>query len=72
MSCMMHSACSAFQLTNSNRKAEKAMVKARASRLRRPEMKMDDRPRPCQYLGVGEGGGVEWSGEGVECGGEWR
>lgn len=31
-------------------------VEARASRLRSPEMKMEERPRPCQYLGVRRGG----------------
>ena len=61
----MHSLCSADQLTKRSRKAEKAMVKARASTLSRPEIMMAARPRPCQYLVAGGRkstlGGNRWS-----------
>eukprot|EP00955_Chlamydomonas_euryale_P036923 350593-Chlamydomonas_euryale.AAC.11 len=48
--CMMQSACSARQLTNSSRKAENATVNPSASTFSSPLMKIAVMPRPCQYL----------------------
>mmetsp|Transcript_24794 Transcript_24794/g.73349 ORF Transcript_24794/g.73349 Transcript_24794/m.73349 type:complete len:201 (+) Transcript_24794:1099-1701(+) len=49
VSCMMQSACSARQLTNSSRKAENATVNPSASTFSSPLMKIAVMPRPCQY-----------------------